>query len=290
MTDRDTSTRRTWFITGTSSGVGHELALTALRRGDRVAATARNTGPLADLVSSFPDQVLAVELDVRDEKAVQLAVKRTMEAFGRIDVVVNNAGYGLFGAVEETTDEQARAIFDTNVFGVLNVLRAALPVLRQQRAGHIVQMSSLFGHMSFPGTGVLAATKHAVAGLTEALAIELNSLGIRCTLIEPAGLNTSFMSKAVFAGAIPDYDEITGSMLRSLEEVPLESLPSASAVATLILKAVSATNPPLLLALGRSAEDEIRKTLTARLSDLDDWADTTREPDASMLTSSGRRP
>jgi NAD(P)-dependent dehydrogenase (short-subunit alcohol dehydrogenase family) len=279
MTDRDTSTRRTWFITGTSSGVGHELALTALRRGDRVAATARNTGPLADLVSSFPDQVLAVELDVRDEKAAQLAVKRTMEAFGRIDVIVNNAGYGLFGAVEETTDEQTRAIFDTNVFGILNVLRAALPVLRQQRAGHVVQMSSLFGHMSFPGTGVLAATKHAVAGLTEALAIELDPLGIRCTLIEPAALNTPFMSKAVFAGAIPDYDQTTGAMLRSLGEVPLESLPSASAVATLILRAVYAANPPLLLAFGRSAEDEIRKALTARLSDLDDWADTTQEPD-----------
>jgi NAD(P)-dependent dehydrogenase (short-subunit alcohol dehydrogenase family) len=279
MTDSGTPARRTWFITGTSSGVGHELTLTALERGDRVAATARNTGPLADLVSSFPDQVLAVELDVRDENAARLAVNRTMEAFGRIDVVVNNAGYGLFGAVEGTTDEQARAIFDTNVFGVLNVLRAALPVLRQQRAGHVVQMSSLFGHMSFPGTGVLAATKHALAGLTEALAIELNPLGVRFTLIEPAAINTPFMSKAVFAEAIPDYDQTVGAMLRSLSAVPLESVSSASGVATMILKAVDAPKPPLLLALGRSAEDEIRKALTARLSDLDDWADTTRELD-----------
>ena len=282
MTDSDTSTRRTWFITGTSSGVGHALALTALDRGDRVAATARDTGPLANLVDSFPDQVLAVELDVRDEDAARLAVKRTMEAFGRIDVVVNNAAYGLFGAVEATTGEQTRAIFDTNVFGVLNVLRAALPVLRKQRAGHVVQMSALFGHMSWPGTGVLAATKHAVAGLTEALAIELDPLGIRVTLIEPGALNTPFMSKAVFAEAIPDYDQTAGAMLRSLSAVPLESLPSASSVATAILKAVDAAKPPLLLALGRSAEDEIRKALTARLSDLDDWADMTRELDAGQ--------
>ena len=131
----------------------------------------------------------------------------------------------------------------------------------------------------FCGRFGLRLPKHAVAGLTEALAIELNPLGIRCTLIEPAALNTPFMSKAVFAGAIPDYDQTTGAMLRSLGEVPLESLPSASAVATLILRAVYAANPPLLLAFGRSAEDEIRKALTARLSDLDDWADTTQEPD-----------
>lgn len=282
MTDRNLSTRLTWFITGTSSGVGYGLARHALERGDRVVATARDTTPLADLMSDFPEQVLAVELDVRDEDAAQLAVKRAMKAFGRIDVLVNNAGYGLFGAVEATTDEQARAIFDTNVFGVLNVLRAALPVLRAQRAGHVVQMSSLFGHMSFPGTGVLAATKHAVAGLTEALAHELNPLGIRFTLIEPGGLNTPFMSKAVFGKVIPDYDEVTGAMLRSLAAVALDSLPDADGVAAAILKIVDTADSPLLLALGRSAEDEIRKALTARLSDLADWAGTTRELDSAI--------
>jgi NAD(P)-dependent dehydrogenase (short-subunit alcohol dehydrogenase family) len=282
MTDENTSTRPTWFITGTSSGVGYELTRRALERGDQVVATARNTTPLADLMSDFPEQVLVVEVDVRDEDAAQLAVKRAIKAFGRIDVLVNNAGYGLFGAVEEVTDEQARAIFDTNVFGVLNVLRAALPVLRAQRAGHVVQMSSLFGHMSFPGTGVLAATKHAVAGLTEALAHELNPLGIRFTMIEPGGLNTEFMSKAVFGKLIPDYDEVTGTMLRSIGAVPLNSLPGAGDVAAAILKIADTANPPLLLALGRSAEDEIRKALTARLSDLADWADTTRELDSAV--------
>jgi NAD(P)-dependent dehydrogenase (short-subunit alcohol dehydrogenase family) len=282
MTDKNTSTQRTWFITGGSSGVGHELARRALQRDDRVVATARNTAPLADLVSDFPGQVLAVELDVRNEDAARLAVKRAIQAFGGIDVVVNSAGYGVFGAVEEVTDEQARAIFDTNVFGVLNVLRAALPVLRGQRAGHVVQMSSLFGHMSFPGTGVLAATKHAVVGLTQALAHELNPLGIRFTLIEPGGLNTPFMSNAVFGKVIPDYDEVTGATLRALGSVPLDSLPGASGVAAAILKTVDAANPPLLLALGRLAEDEIRKALTARLSDLDEWVGTTRELDSPM--------
>jgi NAD(P)-dependent dehydrogenase (short-subunit alcohol dehydrogenase family) len=280
MADSDTSMRRTWFITGTSSGVGHELAIAALERGDRVAATARNTEPIAELVIRFPDQVLAVTLDVRDEDAARFAVKRTVETFGRIDIVVNNAGYGLFGAVEATTDEQARAIFDTNVFGVLNVLRAALPVLRLQRAGHIIQMSSIFGHMSFPGSGMLAATKHAVGGVTEALAIELAPLGIRITLIEPNALNTSFMSKVVLAEPIPDYDQTVAALLRSLSAVPPESLPSASRVAAMILKAVDAEQPPVHLALGRTAEDEIRTALTTRLRDLDDWTETTRELDA----------
>ena len=154
-----------WFITGASSGVGQAIAVVALDRGFRVVATARKPDALTGLVSRYTDQVLPVKLDVRSEKEAQQAVSEAVAAFGRIDVVVNSAGYGLFGPVEKTTDEQARDLFDTNFFGVLNVLRASLPTLRKQRSGHVFQISSLFGQMSYPGTGLLAATKHAVGGM-----------------------------------------------------------------------------------------------------------------------------
>jgi NADP-dependent 3-hydroxy acid dehydrogenase YdfG len=153
-----------WSSPGTFPGVGSELARAALGRGDRVAATARSTDALADLVSRDPDQALALELDVREEHAVETATKQTVETFGRIDVVVNNAGYGVFGPAENSTDERTGELFNTNVFGGLNVLRAVLSVLWQQRAGHVVQMSSLFGQMSYPDSGLLAAFKRAVGG------------------------------------------------------------------------------------------------------------------------------
>jgi NAD(P)-dependent dehydrogenase (short-subunit alcohol dehydrogenase family) len=281
MVDVDSSAHRTWFVTGTSSGIGRALVVAALERGDRVAATARDTEPLTDLVGRFPDQLVVAELDVRDEEAARAAVQRTVDAFGRIDVVVNNAAYGLFGAVEATTDKQAKELFDTNVHGVLNVLRAALPVLRRQRAGHVVQMSALFGHMAWPGCGILAATKHAVGGLTEALAIELAPLGISCTMIEPAQLATPFVANAVLAESIPDYDRTVGALLQSLGAASPESLPDAARVAAAVLGVVDADRPPLHLALGSTAETEIRKAYTTRLRELDDWAATSREFDVS---------
>jgi NAD(P)-dependent dehydrogenase (short-subunit alcohol dehydrogenase family) len=279
------STAPVWFITGTSSGVGRELALAALGRGDRVAATARNTDALADLVTRYPDQGLALTLDVREEHAAQIATKQTVEAFGRIDVVVNNAGYGVFGPVETSTDEQTRELFNTNVFGVLNVLRAVLPVLRQQHAGHVVQISSLFGHMSYPGSGVLAASKHAVGGFTEALAIELAPLGVRFTMIEPGAINTPFMSKIVLTDVIPDYHQTVGALLKSLSQIPPETLPSPTTIARAILKVVDAEQPPLHLALGAVAADEIRKALTSRLREMDDWTDATLEVDGPQRVS-----
>jgi NAD(P)-dependent dehydrogenase (short-subunit alcohol dehydrogenase family) len=178
-TNNNTEFCPVWFITGASSGVGQAIAIVALDRDDRVIATARKPEALSELISHYTDQVLPIKLDVRNEKEAQQAVSEAVAAFGRIDVVVNSVRYGLFGPIEKTTDEQARDIFDTNFFGVLNVLRASLPVLRKQRAGYVFQMSSLFGQMSYPGVGLLAATKHAVGGVTAALAQELAPLGIR---------------------------------------------------------------------------------------------------------------
>lgn len=274
-TDDKTAPCRVWFITGASSGVGAATAIAALDRGDRVAAAARNQHALGGLGSGDRDRVLPVGLDVRDEAQAEAAVAAAVAAFGRIDVVVNSAGYGLFGPVEKTTDEQARAIFDTNFFGVLNVLRAILPVLRRQRAGHVFQLSSLFGQISWPGTGLLAATKHAVGGVTAALAQELAPLGVRFTMVEPGAITTRFMSNSVVTETEVDYDSTVGALFRALaQDTGAESL-SATAVAAAIARVAGADRPPLHLALGRTAAEAIHQELTARLQDLTDWNQVT---------------
>ncbi|MEU3922287.1 SDR family NAD(P)-dependent oxidoreductase [Streptomyces sp. NPDC029004] len=284
--DSDTSnTARTWFITGSSQGLGRALAITALDRGDRVAATARRTDSLTDLVDRYPGQVIALELDVRDESAAHRAVEQTLAAFGRIDVVANIAGYGLFGAVEEATDAQARAIFDTNVFGPLNVLRATLPVLRGQRSGHILQGSSLYGQLAHPGVGLLAAGKYALEGLSDALAAELAPLGIKLTLIEPGYMGTGFLSHLVFAESTPDYDRTVRAVQSSLGELSPEAFLDPARVAAAVITAVDAEQPPLRLALGRAAEDDIRGALAARLRELDDWTGVSRGVDAALQES-----
>ncbi|WP_116247619.1 SDR family NAD(P)-dependent oxidoreductase [Nocardiopsis sp. FIRDI 009] len=282
MTDNTppSGTSRGWFVTGGSSGIGRELVLAALTRGDRVAAVARRVDALADLDERFPGRLLALAADVRDQDAVRGAVDETTDRFGRIDVVANNAGYGLFGAVEESTDAQARAVFDTNVFGVLNVLRATLPVLRGQRSGHILQGSSIYGQLAPPGVGLLAATKHAVEGMSDALAAELAPLGITVTLVEPALTATPFLSNLDFAETIEDYDQTVRTVQESLGGLPPEAFCDPVRAAQAILNAVDSGNPPRRLALGRQAEIDLRAALTDRLKDLDRWAETTRGVDS----------
>jgi NAD(P)-dependent dehydrogenase (short-subunit alcohol dehydrogenase family) len=271
---------RVWFITGTSSGMGKALARAALRHGDLVAATARNTSAVQDLVAEFPGQALAVELDVRDEQAAQTAVAATVSRFDRIDVVVNNAGYALVGPVEGTSDKQARQLFDTVFFGALNVLRAALPVLRAQRGGHVLQMSSIFGQMSFPATGMLAAVKQALGGATQAMSAELAPLGIKFTQLEPGGLRTQFLARWTLAEhAIPDYDATAGTTLAGLPNLPPEAVADVSRVAAAILQLVDAEPYPARLALGGWAEGIIRAEIASRSADLDNWSYLTKSVD-----------
>ncbi|MFI6846599.1 SDR family NAD(P)-dependent oxidoreductase [Kitasatospora sp. NBC_00085] len=276
-----TDTPRTWFITGSSQGLGRALALAALDRGEHVAATARRKESVADLVDRYPGRAVALELDVRDEGAAHRAVEQTLAAFGRIDVVANIAGYGLFGAVEEATDAQARAVFDTNLFGPLNVLRAALPVLRGQRSGHVIQGSSLYGQSAHPGVGLLSASKYALEGLSDALAAELAPLDIKLTLIEPGYLKTGFLSHLVFAEPTADYDPTVRTVQSSLGGLPPEAFIDPARVAAAVLAAVDAARPPLRLALGRAAEEGLREALTARLQELDDWVAVTRGVDSA---------
>jgi NAD(P)-dependent dehydrogenase (short-subunit alcohol dehydrogenase family) len=270
-----TETSRVWFITGASSGIGRELARQALDAGEAVAAVSRNTAGLTEL--GKPDLLLAVDADVRDEAAVRKAAEAAASRFGRIDVVANNAGYGLFGAVEEAADGQARAIFDTNVFGVLNVLRAVLPVLRAQRSGHILQGSSYFGQTAIPGVGLLAATKYAVEGLSDALAAEVAPLGIKVTLIQPGLVATPFLGNLdAAATAQPDYDQTVRQAQQAIGALPASAFASVEKIAEGIRTVVASDDPPLRLALGATGASEMRAALTARLADLDKWADVTQ--------------
>jgi NAD(P)-dependent dehydrogenase (short-subunit alcohol dehydrogenase family) len=273
-----TEISRVWFITGASSGIGQELTRQALDAGEAVVAVSRSPVGLAGL--GRPELLLAVDADVRDEAAVRKAVDAAASRFGRIDVVANNAGYGLFGAVEEAADAQARAIFDTNVFGVLNVLRATLPVLRAQRSGHILQGSSYFGQTAIPGVGLLAATKYAVEGLSDALAAEVAPLGIKVTLIQPGLVATPFLSNLdTAAAAQPDYDQTVRKAQEAIGALPASAFISAERIAAGIRTAVASDNPPLRLALGATAASEMRAALTARIADLEEWAAVTRAAD-----------
>jgi NAD(P)-dependent dehydrogenase (short-subunit alcohol dehydrogenase family) len=266
---------KTWFITGATSGIGRELTLAALRRGDNVAALARTIDGLHDLAGQFGGALLTLSVDVRDEAAVRAAAQRTVAAFGRIDVVANNAGYGLFGAVEEASDAQARAIFDTNVFGVLNVLRATLPVLRAQRSGHVLQGSSVYGQSAHPGVGLLAATKYAVEGLSDALVAELAPLGITVTIVQPQFTATGFLANLHVAEPTPDYDPTVRAVHQQIGTLPAAAFADPAHVAAAVLTAVDADTPPLRLAVGAASAEGMRTALHARMRDLDEWSQAT---------------
>ncbi|MDT7745974.1 MAG: hypothetical protein QOE59_5052 [Actinomycetota bacterium] len=261
---------RIWFITGTSSGFGREIARAALAAGDRVVATARRTDGLADLVEQAPDRVRAVAVDVTDPAAVRAAVDIAVAEFGRIDVLVNNAGYGSRGALEELSDEQVRAQFDVNVFGVLDVLRAVLPVMRAQRSGHVVQMSSVGGVIATLGGAAYAATKFALEGLSEGLAVEVAPLGIRVTLVEPGPFRTDFAGRSAAHGEpVEDYalilDPAREWFLAQDGQQPGDPARAAQAIVDL----VGLDDPPVRLPLGAAAFDRIRARLSTRLADLD---------------------
>ena len=241
---------KVWFITGTSRGFGREWAIAALERGDKVAATARDISTLDDLVARFGDAVLPIALDVTDRDADFAAVKAAHDHFGRLDIVVNNAGYGQFGFIEEVSERDARAQLETNVFGALWITQAALPYLRAQRGGHIIQVSSIGGIVAFPNIGLYHASKWALEGFSQALAQEVAPFGVHVTLIEPGGFSTDWGgSSAKHATPLPDYAEAhaESDRLRS-RRASAPGDPKASAAA--LLKVVDADEPPLRVFFG----------------------------------------
>jgi NAD(P)-dependent dehydrogenase (short-subunit alcohol dehydrogenase family) len=265
--------RRVWFITGAATGLGRTLAEEVLSRGERVAATARRPSRLADLEGEYPDTVLAAGLDVTKPAEARDAMSAAISRFGHVDVIVNNAGFGLFGALEELPNEELRREFDTNVFGAIAVLRAALPHLREQRAGHIIQISSLEGiSPEVAGETAYAATKFACEGIAEALDKEVSDLGIRVTIVEPGPVRTSFGDGAsVMPPQDDDYAGSVGEALEWFEQLDGQQPNDPQRVAGAIIEAVATDEPPLRLALGEEAVSAIRAKLERQERDLDAW-------------------
>lgn len=262
---------KVWFITGTSRGFGREWAIAGLERGDKVAATARNTDTLADLAEKYGDTLLPIALDVTDRDADFAAVKAAHDHFGRLDIVVNNAGYGHFGFVEELTEAEARAQLETNLFGALWVTQAALPYLRAQRSGHIIQVSSIGGITAFPLVGIYHASKWALEGLSQSLAQEVAGFGIHVTLIEPGGFDTDWSGpSSTISQALPDYAELH----QQVAEVRKQRWakpgdPKASAAA--LLKVVDAERPPLRVFFGETPLQTARADYESRLANWEQW-------------------
>jgi len=264
-------TEKVWFITGTSRGFGRAWAIAALERGDKVAATARNTASLDDLAEKYSDALLPIRLDVTDREADFAAVKQAHDHFGRLDIVVNNAGYGQFGFVEELSEQDARDQIETNVFGALWITQAALPYLRAQHSGHIIQVSSIGGISAFPLVGMYHASKWALEGFSQALAQEVASFGVHVTLIEPGGFDTDWAGpSARHATALPDYDEVRAAVeaeRRTRWANP--GNPEASAAA--LLKVVDAEEPPLRVFFGASPLATAKADYENRLRTWEQW-------------------
>jgi NAD(P)-dependent dehydrogenase (short-subunit alcohol dehydrogenase family) len=273
MTTSTSRPNRVWLITGTSTGLGRQLAETLIDRGERVAATARDVAGVQDLAERAPDQVLLARLDVTDQESIRNAVDATIARFGRIDVLVNNAGHGLIGALEELTDAQLRAVLETNVFGVAAVTRAVLPHLRAQRSGHVVQLSSVGGVVGNPGHAAYATSKFALEGMSEALAGEVSSFGIRVSIVEPGPFRTEFAGRSMnFAEAIADYQENPAGGLRSRFREQDGNQPNDPVrAAEAIIALVDRPDSPLRLPLGPEAVTRIRAKLTRQLADLTAW-------------------
>ncbi|MDR5780705.1 oxidoreductase [Caballeronia sp. LZ065] len=244
--------KRVWFITGASRGLGALIAQAALDAGHAVVATGRNAAAIAERLGESP-ALLPVALDVTDEGHAKAAVDAAIDKFGRIDVLVNNAGFGLLAAIEESSDADVRRMFDTNVFGLLNVTRAVLPVMRRQRAGHVMNMSSVGGYRSAAGFGVYCSTKFAVEGITEALHAELQPLGVHATVVEPGYFRTDFLdasSLTVGQEVIGDYDATSGQIRRLAVEMNHNQPGDPHKLAAALVTLADAPNPPLRLALG----------------------------------------
>ncbi|MDI1442672.1 oxidoreductase [Polyangium sp. 6x1] len=267
--------KRVWFITGASRGIGAEITSAALAAGDDVVATARDPQRITERFGSS-EALLPVALDVTSESSVALAVEAALARFGRIDVLVNNAGYGLIGAVEETSAEDVRRLYETNVFGLLSITRAVLPALRKQRSGHIMNLSSVGGYRSGPGFGVYCSTKFAVEGISEALHAELAPLGIAVTVLEPGYFRTEFLeAKSVVEtnAAIADYADTAGKVRALAKSVSLQQPGDPARLARAVVDLSRAENPPLRLPLGSDTVAAIEAKNAFVTKELDAWRD-----------------
>jgi len=271
---------KVWFITGTSRGFGRVWAQAALARGDRVAATARDVKTLAPLVEQYGDLVAPLALDVTDKAAASAAIAFTHERFGRLDVVVNNAGYGLFGTIEEVNESEARAQLETNLFGALWVTQAALPFMRAQGSGHIIQVSSIGGVNAFPTVGLYHASKWGLEGFSQSLAAEVAGFGIKVTIVEPGGYATDWGGASAKRATQMKIYEGAREKIAAVRSSAAPGDPNATGPA--ILKVVDATDPPLRIFLGSGGLPMTRAEYARRLETWQKWNDVSVEAQGSL--------
>jgi NAD(P)-dependent dehydrogenase (short-subunit alcohol dehydrogenase family) len=269
--------KKVWFITGCSTGFGRQLAMEALKSGYNVVVTARKPEDVKDIVEAYPSNSIAVKLDVANEAEIKAAVENAMQKFGQIDVLVNNAGIGYFGAIEESEQEEIRRMFEINFFGLANMTNAVLPIMRKQRTGHVVNIASIGGLVGFPGVGFYNATKFAVDGLSDALAKEVAHLGIKVTVICPSGFRTDWAGRSANNSkiVIDDYAASAHANKDTIRGYSGNQPGDPELAAKAIVKAVESANPPIHLLLGAGALKGARKKLEDLKTDIDAWEETT---------------
>ena len=268
---------KVWLITGCSTGFGRELAKYTIEQGNRVAVGSRKVEDVQDIIAGNESNAIAVELDVTKPEQIKAAVQQTINRFGRIDVLVNNAGIGYFGAIEESEDEEVRRMFEINVFGLAKMTQEVLPFMRKQHSGHIVNIASIGGLVSFPAVGFYNATKYAVDGLSESLAKETAQLGIKVTIVAPSGFRTDWAGRSANDSKIKidDYHNTAGANQQAIRGYSGNQPGDPVRAAIAIVKAVESENPPLRLLLGQAALKGARNKLEQLKKDFDTWEETT---------------
>ncbi|MUL37899.1 oxidoreductase [Gloeocapsopsis dulcis] len=275
------SKQRVWFITGTSSGLGRALAEAVLEKGEAVVLTARNPEKVEDLAAKFPDRAIAAQLDITKPEEVKKAVEKAIDCFGRIDVLVNNAGVSTIGAIEEVSDEEVRRLFETNFFGVLEMLRTVLPHMRQQRSGHILNVSSIGCFSNSTAWGFYNSSKLAVEGISGTLANEVVPLGIKVTIVEPGAFRTDFIKRSVVLTdtQIEDYKPSMGNMRQNMWDHDFNALGDPKKAALAMIKVVDSDNPPIRLALGADTVETVEAALQFIKAELDTWKEVSISTD-----------
>ena len=274
---------KVWLVTGSASGLGRHIADAVRASGDRLVATARDPRRLADLVETYGEQVRTAPLDVADEAAATAAVQVAVEAFGRLDVVVNNAGYGDIAPFEQLSSARFKAVVDTNFYGVVYVTRAALPIMRQQRRGTILQISSVGGRLALPGSAAYHAAKWAVGGFTEALAQEVAPFGVKVCALEPGGMRTNWGTRATqdTPDLLPDYEPCVGAVAQALKPLWGQENSDPTKVAQVILRLAASDHLPAHLLLGSDAVQFAGQTEAARAAEADRWREVSVSTDVN---------
>lgn len=272
---------KVWFITGSSRGLGRSLTEAVLATGDKVAATARNVNTLKDLETKYPDKVYPLQLDVTQHKDIHSAIVKTIAHFGKIDVLVNNAGFGITGAVEGYTDEQVRSQLETNLYAPIALTRAVLPYMRKQRFGHILQISSIGGRVGSGGVSIYQAAKFGLSGFSEGLAVEVAPLGIKITCIEPGGFRTDWAGGSMtYAPHVPGYETTVDARVNAFQSGSIKPMGDPDKAAKVMIDIVNNPEPPLHLLLGSEAVAIVKHSEATKLKELEHWESVSISTDA----------